>query len=371
MGSIALSQTITKVQKTAPVNTSLETHSSEDLKLFHMGQIEFNKMDFKSSTELLKRNYFILCKETSNTPLPLEIKIENSVSKHNLTLTLGGTFEQILDQLCAIHDMHFEQEDTTFTCSPFSQPVTDSKQTVTTSLRVPPSTSNKQTLNLLANTNNVTMTWDDPRSTITLSGKQTAVSYIKRIAERMFTIRTFSKSVQYKILTKTVSFKHGSVTLSAPIKQLLEKEILNEGETQILLREVSKSENAKITAYPSILSRFNEEAKIEIIKNAPREQGTIGHTIQSSIILKGMSMHLKSKLNYHSITGMKFAELDNFPVIKPGESVQINKYDYPMEGVARDGYTHLFKLNISESNTEDWILMKTYLLDASGNRITN
>ena len=349
------------------------THQVSDLKDFRMADIKLNNLDFEASIKLLKNSYSNICEETNDTTLPLEFKIHKSASKRKVSVTLHGTFENMLNQLCAIHSIQYKQVGNTFQFSSLKTSVDEIDPVVTVSISLPPDSFNfgpsQQQLKILANSEKLITKWSKPQASLIVSGKQSEVSHLTRIAKSLYHFRP----IQAKVGIKIISYDPTSSKLSPILKQSLTQSIFDEAQTKLLFRNFSKQIGINVNTLPSIVSRINEEASIQLFNEVPTPKSplSLGHEFKINVhSIKGLSVDMNSSVIYDYISGMKFEKSSTLPANMPKE-IKPKKYQAQMKTQGRDRSTHLFKVNIPESNLDHWITMQISLMDATGRLLQN
>ena len=357
----------TLVSKTS----KLQIHELADLKRFQMGVIEFKDLDITESVELLKSNYEAICKETLETPHSLGFIFNEDINKRKVSITLGGSFIDIINQLTAIHDTQYERNDSVFTFSylPISP---EDNEVVTRIFKLPPEVFNKKDnslygnpIKIIANDPKMTLKWNPETSTLNAHGQQSAINRLNRYINNRLALTP----IQCRITTKAFSFNPDLIKNDPIIEKIKTLSPFSEGEAQLLTRKLSQLKGSDIVTYPSVVARFNEKGTIEIIKEIPSLNSFIGfkqtHYMNS---LSGLCISSALELNYHFIAGMKITNPDHLPEID-AKPVDLKKYQTKLKSIGRDGSTHVFKLDIPDSDQEHLLLMKMSIIDASGRPI--
>ncbi|MGJ8655023.1 MAG: hypothetical protein ACSHX6_01130 [Akkermansiaceae bacterium] len=314
------------------------------------------------------------CEETLETPLPLLIKLEDPepIKHPKFSVKLQGNFEEILNQLCAIHGMEMKVKDQSYIIS--TQASIEDEAPVTINLQVAPDLINEEAqstkitsiknLNLLVDDKKLQLFYKRQTATLIIQGPAHSAERVKRIVENVNSI----SPVQIKILSKIISYS--PLTMTPEIKNILAKGILTEGEKQILLRFTAQLKGTETASLPSIVTRPNEQATIEIIRETLKPKSFLGHKLQFQASIKGLSIEIDHQLNYHQTANMNFC--------KPGDSkapldkdapIKILKHKANFNLTARDDLTHVLKVNIPNSNKEHYLLIKSTVIDATGKRL--
>lgn len=173
----------------------------------------------------------------------------------------------------------------------------------------------------------------------------------------------------HQIRTSTQLLSIPNSNLSTEIQTLLAKKTLTDGEYMRLKRKIAKMKGANIGSMPSVVGRGHDSATLEIIREAPNSKQWIGYRYFFKAERHDAMIKAKHRLQYHSVSGMQFSEIDYRPEAPLNNSTEIQKYSQQADTNVRDGHVVLLKVDIPSSTSSYYLAHQPILIDATGSRL--
>ena len=361
-------------QKTT--SPQIHQHGYEDLKYFLLPAINFEDLSFEHAVNKLLLEYKATCAETNEKPLDISIKLtDKSTSKRSYVG--GGSFNLIVDQLCAIYGMEMKQHEKGFTFSP----IPHVKTLQTLNIPVPPDFNTVHSIKKIQTLFNLAhISHSKTRSVLTIRGQDYDVRRCKKFINSFNLITP----VQIKIVSKIISVPPDGFPKvwqdGLDNKSLL----LSDGQLQMLIRALASNDKVKISTTPSIVTRNKENATIQIIrevieknanvnKNKAADQAVkapawIGHKLDIKNTMLGLALNTDLSFDYHHVAGMTVADINSFPKAVKKEDIQ--KFKTSTKLTTKDGMTRVLKIK-APGKANSYLFVTLSIIDATGKRFNN
>ena len=348
-------------------------HPHEQLKHFILGEITFNKLNFEQSLKVLQTEYAKTCVETNDTPLLFNYHINgNEKQILDMEFTIEGSYQYILNQLCAIYGMKVTQKANVHTFTPYP-----ADETITTkTIRVPPDyESGFSKLGKVVANEELSVRFDQARSQLSLRGNAKAVAKMEAFSKNIFSLKPIQVKMRSHIIGIAKKQKH---TL---IDELL-KEENRSIDPQVLAKRLKLQENEQYTIgqLASVVCRLRETASLVRIRegrnsvtNLSDEKLWEGIKLDYTPTRKGMQIIMVSKPELRirdkasfNLKGFTSEEFDEQQIT---ELTKLKTITNPSSFQLHSGATHLTPLVEASPDYETYLMTQVDLINVTGQPI--
>ncbi len=358
-------------EKKAPVTPEvskelIDQHSYDNLDHFQMGEIDFIDLNLEDSLQKLISKYKTICSETSLQPLDISTVVLIT-SNTKQTLSLKGSFEYILAQLCLIYGAEMETNNAgkyTF----YATAQGGEHQTLTIPM---PQVADQ--LSELGQIFNSSVYFSSTGSLVVVNGQATNLKRFRKFIEN----RGLQNSIQIRSSTKLLNIPDGG--LNTELSSLLDNSHnLTEDQTQQLLNQISSIPDTDIMTLPSIVSRLGEDADINLTnelelhlenRKLPREaHHWVGYTLHLKADCFGFNIVTDLQYVNQSVgdfDGMKM-EVDTRAVIDSRN--QIDTYATSNRSNIANGNISIIKIK-PQGGKFNYLLLNQTVVDTTGRPI--
>ncbi|MFC0018770.1 hypothetical protein [Roseibacillus persicicus] len=331
------------------------THEPEHLPKFHLPAFEAENVSLPELVQMILQSYIDVCTVTKQEPLRFSVSYPDNLGDRKDFSWKGGSLITALRMAGIIFDARLERAETQLHFESFDEKSNStSSELLTQSFRVSPyirdvirgllpkemSNPDDSVPTLLAKIgfnqhSDAEILFDPVTANLFVHDDATQLEKLSQIIEELASTST---TKQVHVTSKVVQTNESITDLQSRVR--------NEG-MELVMRNLAQQKGTDIMTMPSVLSRFGEEATIEIIQ----ENGDDWTGIRQTGNVTGYGFGVSQQIHFEN---------------RPGENADgLSSQDWQTEDVGPQGFTKVHQE--TDANGLTSIHFSTYqVIDATG-----
>lgn len=357
------------------------SHSTADLSRFYIPEFTVYNASPKSALSSFLMEYQKACFLSGEAAIRFKSNTQE-LPATSLNFTTSGTFTQVLDSIALRLNMNAKIEENTILFTPIEVADTENKLT-TEHFNIRPdfllrlfkefkyASNSINESSILAHFKKdfslheqTTLSLNKEQSVLTVNATPSEISRVKQIVDQLYARPVF----QVRTSTKIVSVPKSIQTTFNEGKQAIPtKTPLTDGEIQLIMRQLAQIKDCDIVTAPSIVSRNNEMALIEIMREHLAEKEPTPQFKWS-----GLKLGIRPSVCGFGLENIISYEQRAHPAgapTHPGSNFNF-KHDAKIKELALipNGQSMFFEINRTEGMI-NYLVISTSVIDATGKAI--